>query len=199
MYRFQIHAVTQPGETIALVGSIPEMGLWDVGRSVRLYTHEDCYPLWWVDLDLSDDAFGESGDRHVKYKYVRIRSNGSLEWEGLGANRWVTLEVKPLPSSVIIEDGLFGTIPTYPYGYFAEPVPQSPTPQSQEGLKVLVIGSSVALGCSAWLLQGWAWHLGQALQHYYGHQLVNVSEIGANVSTTISRFSRMVVPNNPTL
>lgn len=201
MYRFQISAVTQPGETIALMGSIPEMGLWDVARCVRLHTSGDRYPLWWVDLELSDETVGQSGDRPVKasieYKYVRIRSDGSVEWEAWGTNRWVPIETEPLPSPVIIEDGMFGTIPPYPYGYFAEPVKQTPALQTQEGLKIVVIGSSVALGCSAWLLQGWAWLLAQALQQQYGHQLVNLSDLGANVGTTIARFSQVVAPEQP--
>ena len=41
------------------------------------------------------------------------------------------------------------------------------------GLKIVVIGSSVALGHKAWLLNGWSWLLGQTLQPS-GHQLVNV-------------------------
>jgi len=195
--RFQIRAVTQPGEAIVLVGSISEMGLWDVMQGVRLHTNAAYYPLWWADIELNDDQASPRCDRRVAYKYVRVCLNGRVAWAALGVNRWVTLEAKPLPSPIIVEDGWFGSIPAYPYGYFAEPAAQSPTPQRQEGLKVVVLGSSVALGCSAWLLQGWAWHLGQALQHHYGHQLVNVSELGANVSTTIARFSHVVAPEQP--
>ncbi len=195
--RFQIRAVTQPGEAIALVGAIPEMGLWDVMQGVRLRTHANHYPLWWADIELNDDTDMQRSDRRLEYQYVRFGLNGRVAWEALGVNRWVPLAAKPLPSPVIVEDGWFGDMPLYPYGYFAEPVAQSPAPQSQAGLKIVVLGSSVALGCSAWLLQGWAWHLGRALQHHYGHQLVNVSELGANVSTTIARFSRVVTPEQP--
>ncbi|MEB3336552.1 MAG: DUF1796 family putative cysteine peptidase [Leptolyngbyaceae bacterium] len=209
MYRFQIRAFTRPGETIALVGSIPEMGLWDVKQCVRLRTQGNLSPLWWVDLDLSDPVLGAASvgvassaenrpaEYKIQYKYVRIGLDGKEEWEAWGSNRWVPIESQPLPSPVIVEDSWFGSIPTYPYGYFSEPVVQPPKPQSQDGLKVVVIGSSVALGCSAWLLRGWAWHLGQALQHHYGHQLVNVSEIGTNVGTTIARFPHVVVPEKP--
>ncbi|RMG11022.1 MAG: hypothetical protein D6728_09515 [Cyanobacteria bacterium J055] len=35
MYRFQIIARTQPGESIGLVGSTPELGQWDASRCVR--------------------------------------------------------------------------------------------------------------------------------------------------------------------
>ncbi|HEY9658478.1 MAG TPA: DUF1796 family putative cysteine peptidase, partial [Allocoleopsis sp.] len=206
MYRFQISAATQPGETIALVGSIPEMGMWDVGQCVRLHTSGDRYPLWWVDLDLKQAASGhpdecqaeyKRADYKAEYKYVRIRADGRVDWEAGGANRWVPIESEPFSSPVIVEDGVFGTIAPYPYGYVSAPLDQALPPQHQNGLKVVVIGSSVALGCNAWLLRGWAWHLGQALQQHYGHQLVNVSEIGTNVSTTIDRFPQVVPPEKP--
>ncbi|MBD2461235.1 lipase [Oscillatoria sp. FACHB-1407] len=189
MYRFQISALTQPGEAIALVGSIPQMGSWDVNRCVRLQTRRDRYPVWSVDLDLTGI------ESPPEYKYIRLRPDGGVEWEAWGSNRWVPIEPEPLPSPVIVEDGAIGTIPSYPYGYYANPVAQ-PVPQHQDGLKIVVIGSSVALGCSAWLLHGWAWHLGQTLQRF-GHHLVNVSEIGTNVSTTIARFSQVVAPEDP--
>jgi lysophospholipase L1-like esterase len=192
MYRFQISAVTQPGETIALVGSVPQIGLWDEARCLRLCTGRDRYPLWWVDLDLSDQPAGS----RIEYKYVKICTDGQVDWEW-GANRWVPIEPEPLPSAILIEDGTFGIIPSQPYGYFAEPVTLPAASTSSDGLKVVVLGSSVALGCSAWLLRGWTWHLGQALQQRYGHQLVNVSKIGTNVGTTIARFFQAVGPEQP--
>lgn len=205
IYRFQIRALTEPGETVALVGSIPEMGCWDLEQRVTLQTQPDCYPLWWVDLDLQgDDGSGplDSLDptavaSRVDYKYLRLKPDGQVGWEAWGVNRWVPLEPGPLPSPILVEDGSFGTIPPYPYGYFAEPVPETTTPPDRAGLKVVVIGSSVAMGCSAWLLRGWAWHLGQALQQHYGHRLVNRAELGANVSRTIARFSSVVAPERP--
>ncbi|MEB3355669.1 MAG: DUF1796 family putative cysteine peptidase [Synechococcales bacterium] len=202
MYRFQIHAATQPGELIALVGSIPEMGLWNEAQCLRLRTSGDRYPLWWVDLELGDASGkpegGPDAETKIEYKYIRLHADGRVEWEALGgANRWVPLETGPLPSTLIVDDGQFGTIPPYPYGYFADPVMPPPAPQGQDGLKVVVMGSSVALGCSAWLLRGWAWHLGQALHSKYGHQLVNVSELGANVGQAIARFPQVVAPEYP--
>lgn len=192
--------MTQPGELIALVGSSPEMGLWDVASAPRLSTAADRYPLWWVDLEVENDRLGQSDDQAVtalEYKYARILPGGKVEWEAWGVNRWVPLESGSAPSPIVVEDGLLGTIPVCPYGYFAEPVIPSPVPVGSEGLKVVVIGSSVALGCRAWLLRGWAWQLGQTLQQRYGHQLVNVSEIGTNVSTTIARFSQVVASEQP--
>jgi lysophospholipase L1-like esterase len=205
MYRFQVYAVTQPGETIALVGSNPAMGLWDVAKAPRLSTRSGRYPLWSVDLELESNTSEQSDDqstaapapRTVEYKYARILPNGRVEWEAWGVNRWVPLESGSLSSPIVVDDGWLGTIPPCPYGYFANPVIESPAPVDPERLKIVVIGSSVALGCSSWLLRGWAWHLGQALQRHYGHQLINVSEIGANVSTTIARFSHSVTPEQP--
>ncbi|PSB34123.1 CBM20 domain-containing protein [Stenomitos frigidus] len=99
--RFQIRAVTQPGEAIVLVGSISEMGLWDVVQGVRLHTNAADYPLWWVDIELNDDEAMPRSDRRVAYKYVRVCLNGRVAWEAFGVNRWVPLEAKPLPSPII--------------------------------------------------------------------------------------------------
>ena len=36
MYRFQVKAPTQNGEMICIVGSIPQLGLWDVKKYLAL-------------------------------------------------------------------------------------------------------------------------------------------------------------------
>lgn len=112
MYRFQVSAVTQPGETIAIVGATSAMGRWEVAQSVRLCTSRERYPLWWVDLDLKDATGSQSGDRpvdyKVDYKYVRIDADGQIAWETPGSpNRWVPIEAQPLPGLIIVEDGLW--------------------------------------------------------------------------------------------
>jgi hypothetical protein len=140
MYRFQINAVTQPGETIALVGADSGMGGWDVAQSVPLRTSRERYPLWWVDLDLKDATGSQLGDRSVDYKidykYVRIDADGQIAWETPGTpNRWVPMEAQPLPSPIIVEDGLFGTIQPAPYGYFANPLPQPLVPPTRKRSK----------------------------------------------------------------
>jgi lysophospholipase L1-like esterase len=198
MYRFQVMASTQPGETIVLVGASPALGLWDVSQGIPLQTSAERYPLWWVDLDLADQPLeqGQSTDPSIQYKYVRLQADGTIEWETWETNRWVPLEPAALPSPIVVDDGWFGMIPTHPYGYFADPLSPTWAKPSPEGLKVVVIGSSVALGCSAWLLRGWAWHLEQSLKQL-GHQLVNVSALGANVGTTIARFTTAVAPEQP--
>lgn len=196
MYRFQIIAHTQTGESIGIVGSTPELGQWDVTRCLRLRTRADLYPLWHTPTDIQlTQATPVSGDRHrVEYKYVRFCVDGTVQWESLGSNRWLAIE--PAQSSLlVIDDGTFGNIQPYPFGYPAEPLTRTP-PAAADGLKIVVIGSSVALGHKAWLLQGWSWLLGQTL-HQAGHQVVNVSEVGANVSKTIERFAAVVAPEQP--
>ncbi|MEH2368684.1 DUF1796 family putative cysteine peptidase [Nostoc sp.] len=203
MYRFQISAYTQTGESIGLVGSTPELGLWDISKCVHLRTSGDRYPLWWTNIDIQ-----ESGDvsrqatsclrQKVEYKYVRLDANGNARWESLlDTNRWIPIDSNNRANTIIVDDGAFGYLQPYPFGYIENPAVRIPVDEESEGLKIVVIGSSVALGHKAWFLQGWVWLLAQALQQKYGHQLVNVSEVGANVSRTSARFPWFVTPEKP--
>ncbi len=194
MYRFQVSAFTQTGESIAVVGSTPQLGQWDVRKCLHLRTSGDRYPLWWADIEIEVDSPSEPSDRQtIEYKYVLIGSDGSVKWESWGRNRWVPIE----SDNIIVDDGWFGHVQPWPYGYLKQPITKTPVSKDSEGLKIVVIGSSVALGCSAWLLKGWARRLEQALHEKYGHQLVNLSELGANVSRTIDRFPLVVAPEQP--
>lgn len=198
MYRFQVRSHTQTGELIGLVGSTPELGMWDINKCVPLHTSGESYPLWYADIEINVPSSLESpNEQNIQYKYVRINGHGSVQWEAWGNNRWIPLESDLPPSPIIVEDGWFGWVQPFPYGYFQQPIAQKPLAKGKQGLKIAVIGSSVALGCNSWLLRGWAWHLSQALQEKYGHILVNVSEVGANVSTTIDRFPLVVTPEKP--
>jgi hypothetical protein len=190
MYQFQISAHTQVGESIGIVGSTRELGLWEVTKCLPLQTSSERYPLWWTDIELESNE-----EQRIEYKYIRLGADGSVEWESLGANRWIPRESSHQP--IIVEDGSYSYIQPYPYGYFPNPNPKKPLSKGSNGLKIVVIGSSVALGCNAWLLRGWAYHLEQILNEKYGHQLVNRSELGANVSRTIERFPLVVAPEQP--
>ncbi|MBD2177965.1 lipase [Pseudanabaena sp. FACHB-1998] len=214
MYRFQVKAPTQNGEMIGIVGSIPQLGSWDLQKYLPLRTSGASYPIWWVDFDIdpssisniaSNSGSSESElDPRIEYKYVQVAANGKAKWETESAvNRWVPIEpeyINSKDSTIIVDDGAFGYIHAFPYGYFDKAI-ASPTNQSSQitanGLKVLVLGSSVAMGCSSWLLKGWASQLGKALQEKYGHQLVNKSQLGANVTSTIERFASVVAPEKP--
>lgn len=198
MYRFEVNARTQTGEFIGLVGSTPELGQWDASKCVRLNTNSDLYPLWWADVDIAvDPASDPSNSQAIEYKYIRIRPDGRTEWEAWGRNRWVPVEPDAQQTTLVIEDGWLGHLLPYPHGYLEQPVAQKPLTKGIQGLKIAVIGSSVAWGCNGWLMKGWASYLAQDLHKKYGHQLVNVSEVGANVSSTIDRFPWVVAPEKP--
>ena len=206
MYRFQVKAPTQNGEMIGIVGSISQFGSWDIKKYLPLRTSGDRYPIWWVDVEIDPLTLPDAEEK-IEYKYVRIDANGKAQWEcEKETNRWVPIEIEHIgskTSTIIVDDLSFGYVHPFPYGYLenaiaAEPEAK-PETHSQNGLKVLVIGSSVAMGCSAWLLKGWANQLGQALKEKFGHQLINRSQLGANVTSTIERFASVVVPEKPDL
>ncbi len=206
MYRFQVKAPTQNGEMIGIVGSISQFGSWDIKKYLPLRTSGDRYPIWWVDVEIDPLSLPDA-EEEIEYKYVRIDANGKAQWEcEKETNRWVPIEIEHIgskTSTIIVDDLAFGYIHPFPYGYLENAIasePESkPETYSQNGLKVLVLGSSVAMGCSAWLLKGWANQLGKALKEKFGHQLVNRSQLGANVTSTIERFSSVVVPEKPDL
>jgi lysophospholipase L1-like esterase len=198
MYKFQISAYTQAGESIALVGSTPELGMWDISRCVHLRTNGDRYPLWWTEKEINIQPSWKSDDcQRVEYKYVRLDAKGNGRWEALGANRWIPINPENQSSTIVVDDGVFGYLQPYPFGYIEESAVKMSWEEASQNLKIVVIGSSVALGHKAWLLRGWTWLLGEALQQKYGHQLVNMSEVGANVSRTIARFGQVVTPQKP--
>ncbi|QIR36052.1 lipase [Tolypothrix sp. PCC 7910] len=193
MYKFSIIAHTKAGESIGFVGSTPELGMWDIKKCVHLRTSGDRYPLWWTDTAINFQPSAEL----VEYKYVRLDAKGNGQWEALGPNRWLPINPETQSSTIVVDDGAFGYLQPYPFGYFEESQVKMPWEPASQGLKIVVIGSSVAVGHKAWLLRGWAWLLGQTLEQKYGHQLVNVSEVGANVSRTIARFTQVVTPQKP--
>lgn len=196
MYRFQVRAQTQIGESIGIVGATAQLGAWDGARCLPLKTNETDYPLWSVDIDLTLDS-EDSSAPHVDYQYVRVGADGTVFWESWGQNRSVPLEPNHQHALLIVDDGLVGHRRPHPYGYWANPAPREPLPQAPQGLKIVIIGSSVATGCNAWLLQGWASQLEQVLHNQFGHQVINLSELGAQVSRTIDRFPLEVVPTTP--
>ncbi|MFN5391900.1 MAG: DUF1796 family putative cysteine peptidase [Pseudanabaena sp.] len=206
MYRFQVKAPTQNGEMIGIVGSISQFGLWDIKQYLPLQTSGDRYPIWWVDVEIDPSTLTDSEEK-IEYKYVRIDANGKFQWEcEKETNRWIPIEKEHIgskTSTIIVDDLAFGNVHPCPYGYLENAIASepesSPEKDPQNGLKVLVLGSSVAMGCSAWLLNGWANQLGLTLKEKFGHQLINRSQLGANVSSTIERFASVVVPEKPDL
>ncbi|KAI1392313.1 carbohydrate-binding module family 20 protein [Hypoxylon trugodes] len=73
---FNQAAVTTYGETIKIVGSIPELGSWDVGAAPALSAakYTTANPLWTVTLNLAPG-------RKFEYKFVRVAADGTVKWE----------------------------------------------------------------------------------------------------------------------
>ncbi len=67
MYRFQVIAHTQPGYSIGIVGSTPELGGWDFNKAVRLSTNKNSYPLWWADINIPSSSDSHNYEA-VEYK-----------------------------------------------------------------------------------------------------------------------------------
>lgn len=184
MYRLELNVQTQKGETIGVVGSIPALGSWSVEHCVHLTTDPKHYPLWWAELELTDTS-------KIEYKYVRLLPKGPVEWEPGPKNRW--LPALTLSEKIVVQDGTFGEISTWPFGYLPEGVTE-PEVNHDQGLNIVLVGSSVAAGHNAWLMQGWAWYLAQALGE---HRFINRAIAGTNVSITIDTFSSLVACEQP--
>ena len=86
--KFKVLCETKFGETVWLVGSIPELQSWDVKNAIELrpvnYTLEN--PVWEsIDLVLPLDV-------QIEYKFFKIGYGEKTEWEQLphGVNHSVT-------------------------------------------------------------------------------------------------------------
>ena len=69
-------AATSLGQTIKIVGNIPELGNWDATKAVALSAsaYTSANPLWWATLSL---AAGQV----IQYKYINVASSGTVVWE----------------------------------------------------------------------------------------------------------------------
>ena len=98
---------TNFGDRVALVGSIPMLGGWDINKAVILSTSSDTYPLWTIRVDLPREMY-------IEYKYVIFEKGTSKNlqnmsktpiyyWESLpnGVNRVIDTHGK---KSITIEE-----------------------------------------------------------------------------------------------
>lgn len=76
---------TVPGQWLAVVGSVSQLGQWDVNRSVRLQTTASSFPIW-SSPDVWLDEGGDSAN--VEFKFVVAGPGaGGVVWEQLPSNR----------------------------------------------------------------------------------------------------------------
>ena len=78
---FSVEYTTNFGEKIALVGSSPELGAWDLEKAVELLWNEP--NVWKTKVNVSKSP--------LEYKYIFV-STDSTAWEG-GKNRSLAAEV----------------------------------------------------------------------------------------------------------
>ncbi|NJK49937.1 cyclomaltodextrin glucanotransferase [Candidatus Gracilibacteria bacterium] len=81
--RAQLNGVmTQPGETVVVVGDCPELGNWDISKA---------YPLEYVNSNtwFGEIPFDESAGKLITYKYALWREGQSPLRENITPRRWV--------------------------------------------------------------------------------------------------------------
>jgi len=76
---------TKPGEAVFVVGGHEELGEWNPGRALPLYTTEAAYPVW------SSKPIAVEAGVELEYKFVVQQENraGTVRWEEITGNRRV--------------------------------------------------------------------------------------------------------------
>eukprot|EP00440_Ansanella_granifera_P069436 gb/GFBE01075333.1/.p1 GENE.gb/GFBE01075333.1/~~gb/GFBE01075333.1/.p1 ORF type:complete len:379 (+),score=71.66 gb/GFBE01075333.1/:1-1137(+) len=101
-------ALTQPGETIRVIGHVAEMGSWQPGKgsqdaACQMRTSPLTYPRWLVASPIwIEDSRDYATDLVLEYKYVKIGLGGAVQWEGGSCNRQVVLSHQMLASHILI-------------------------------------------------------------------------------------------------
>jgi cyclomaltodextrin glucanotransferase len=81
--RAQLNGVmTQPGETVVVVGDCPELGNWDIAKA---------FPLEYINCNtwFGEIPFNESAGKLITYKYALWREGQSPLRENITPRRWV--------------------------------------------------------------------------------------------------------------
>ncbi|WP_256392503.1 alpha-amylase family glycosyl hydrolase [Natronoarchaeum rubrum] len=77
-------ATTDPGESVYLVGNVPELGNWDTAQAVGPFFNqvEHEYPDWYHDVSVPAGT-------DLEFKFIKKDDSGSVTWES-GSNRTYT-------------------------------------------------------------------------------------------------------------
>eukprot|EP00929_Paragymnodinium_shiwhaense_P035748 TRINITY_DN19271_c0_g1_i1.p1 TRINITY_DN19271_c0_g1~~TRINITY_DN19271_c0_g1_i1.p1 ORF type:complete len:431 (+),score=45.38 TRINITY_DN19271_c0_g1_i1:36-1295(+) len=110
---FKVKCPASPGEEVRLVGSLPELGAWDVAKGLRLDARSGTGCTWMSsEISLSVPPSGA-----IQYKYAKVppsvgtqNSLGAVptQWEG-GPNRVLELGCLAEGSLNCVDDSAFGT------------------------------------------------------------------------------------------
>ena len=77
-----VTCATQFGESVALCGSVPQLGSWDVAQAQPLYTSAAVFPQWQCTIELPRDT-------DIEFKFVVRRPAGGVAFEAFDGNRRV--------------------------------------------------------------------------------------------------------------
>jgi glycosidase len=80
---FHVEAFTQPGQTVYVVGNIPELGNWDPDKALDAFHNPNPNRWWKWFLPVSVPK-----STTIEYKYIMKDAQGGVVWEG-GVNRSV--------------------------------------------------------------------------------------------------------------
>lgn len=92
---FNHKVVTQYGQSVKIVGSIPALGNWDLSAAPTLSAakYTDVNPIWTTSVTIpANTAF--------EYKFVKVEGSGAAAWES-GSNRKYTVPSR-CESSVVV-------------------------------------------------------------------------------------------------
>jgi alpha-amylase len=73
-------AETMLGDSIRVVGSLPELGDWDTNKSAMLHTSDGVFPRWNGSASVPTSA-------KFEFKFLIRRADGSVQFERFASNR----------------------------------------------------------------------------------------------------------------
>eukprot|EP01029_Cantina_marsupialis_P009241 TRINITY_DN2160_c0_g1_i1.p1 TRINITY_DN2160_c0_g1~~TRINITY_DN2160_c0_g1_i1.p1 ORF type:complete len:938 (-),score=163.23 TRINITY_DN2160_c0_g1_i1:414-3227(-) len=83
---FKVTAETYPGQEIGLIGNVPQLGSWDISKSLRLETNSSSYPQW----SHSEHIKLQAGEC-IEYKILLFEGGSFSRWETIAFNREVVV------------------------------------------------------------------------------------------------------------
>ena len=78
---FKVNAGTSLGQSVYVVGSIPELGSWDPAKAPEAMMNPN-YPEWFLPISVPKAT-------QLQFKFIKKDGNGTVTWEG-GSNRVFT-------------------------------------------------------------------------------------------------------------
>ena len=94
---FRVKYETKYGQSLYIIGSIEELGEWDVSKAVPMATSKDIYPTWKITKEFTCPLGME-----ILYKYL-VKEGNNIYWEELNNNKNRHIVIQS-PGNLIIFD-----------------------------------------------------------------------------------------------